>query len=396
MIFSPNVQRPAPASFIVDTTSPERDMGKARQSDRFLLACIVALMAFGVLAVYSSIAYFAELKDTTPTTLVMAHVIKLIIAGFGMLVLSKIDYHHILRWSKVVLIVSWVLLVVVTLTGTEVFGARRSLNIGGFSFQPSSLAMIALLAWIVDFVRKKGADIRDFSAGVLPLLAAVGITCGLIAIEDFSSAGVLGVLAFIVMFAARVPGKYLATLVVIGAVGAAGMVMSTEFRVKRMQDYVDQIVTIKSDELVSDVGYQAQQAHIAIARGGLFGVGIGKSSQRDFLPAPYNDFIFAIVAEEYGLMGCLILLVLFTMILIRGIGSVARRAYDSSGALLALACTLGIVMYAYVNAAVATGLFPVTGLPMPFISYGGTSMLVAGAMMGILLNISKTRREDLA
>jgi cell division protein FtsW len=141
-----------------------------------------------------------------------------------------------------------------------------------------------------------------------------------------------------------------------------------------------------------DEGYQAQQAQIAIAQGQITGVGIGKSTQRDFLPAPYNDFIFAIIAEEYGLIGSLGLILIYTLILIRGVVFIARKAPDSLGMLLATACTLMVVMYGFVNAGVASGILPVTGLPMPFVSYGGTSMLFSGAMVGILLNVSKSKR----
>jgi cell division protein FtsW len=136
-------------------------------------------------------------------------------------------------------------------------------------------------------------------------------------------------------------------------------------------------------------GYQARQARIAFARGGLTGVGPGKSVQRDFLPAPYNDFIFAIIAEEYGILGALALLGLFAWLLARGFLRIARHAPDPLGLLLGVGFTTMIVLYGFVHAGVASGLFPVTGLPMPLVSYGGTSMVATGAMIGILLNISR-------
>ena len=394
MIFSPASRRDA-KSFILDQ-SPESDMGKARTSDRILLATIVMLMAFGLLAVFSSIAYFAEIKKTTATTLMLSHLIKLGIAGFVMLIFSKFDYRKVLGWSKYALLLSWGLLLFVTLFGTEVWGAKRSLNVAGFSFQPSTVATVSLLIYLVAMCREKAEYIRDFQRAFIPLMTYVGITCALIAVEDFSSAGVLGVISLMVLFVGKVPVKYLATLVLVGLIGGSSLIMSSPFRQERLKNYVEQVVDINSDTLVGDSGYQAQQAHIAIARGGLTGVGIGKSSQRDFLPAPYNDFIYAIIAEEYGFIGSAVVLILYTVILVRGIFFVAGRAADDLGRHLAVACTLGIVTYAYVNAAVATGLFPVTGLPMPFVSYGGTSMVFSGMLMGILLNISKTMKEDAA
>jgi len=141
-------------------------------------------------------------------------------------------------------------------------------------------------------------------------------------------------------------------------------------------------------------GYQADQARIAFAMGGLTGVGPGKSIQRDFLPAPYNDFIFAIVAEEYGLIGATALLLIFAYLLLRGYLRIARGSPDPLGLFLATGLTTAIVLYGFVNAAVASGLFPVTGLAMPFVSYGGTSLVATGAMVGVLLNISRHSQTE--
>src|SRR5690625_5381241 len=150
--------------------------------------------------------------------------------------------------------------------------------------------------------------------------------------------------------------------------------MSAE-RQSRVQEYVQQISEINSSRLEPGEGYQAQQSFIAIAQGKLFGVGIGKGTQRDFLPAPYNDFIFSIIAEEYGFVGAALVIVLLVVILVRGLAFIARKAEDTLGTLLATACTLATVLFGFVNAGVASGLLPVTGLPMPVISYGGTSMI---------------------
>jgi cell division protein FtsW len=221
------------------------------------------------------------------------------------------------------------------------------------------------------------------------MMVYIVITCGLIGIEDFSSAGVLMMLCMVLMFIGGASKLHLGTMVLIGVLGGSALVMTSDARVSRITNYVDQVIKINSDELDSGSGYQSQQAHIAIARGQIFGVGIGKSAQRDFLPAPYNDFIYAIIAEEYGLMGAGLILILYTLILIRGIVYVARNAGTLSAQLLATIFTLAFVSYGFVNAAVATGLFPVTGLPMPFVSYGGSSMLFSGLMIGTVLNISK-------
>ncbi|SMO77709.1 FtsW/RodA/SpoVE family cell cycle protein [Gracilimonas mengyeensis] len=365
---------------------------RAQGSDRYLLMAVVILMTFGILAVYSSIAFFAESKATTAGQLIIGHLVKLGIAFFVMLIFSKINYHTIAKFSRLGMVASLFLLLAVLAFGTEQFGAKRWLNVAGFSFQPSMVASVALLVHICVLLSEKQEYIKDFKKSFLPIMFWVVVTCALIGLEDFSSAGILMAICLIVMFVGRISMVQLGTLVAIGIIGGAALIGQSGNRQDRIQQYITQVKDIPSEHIIQGSGYQAQQAHIAIARGELIGVGIGKSSQRDFLPAPYNDFIFAIIAEEYGLLGAASLIFIFTLILIRGVVFIARNAEDQLGALLAVGCTLTIVFYGFVNAGVASGLLPVTGLPMPFVSYGGTSMLFTGLMVGILLNISKHNR----
>ncbi len=361
-------------------------------SDRWLLVSVIMLMMAGMLAVYSAIAFFAETHLTTQSSLLWNHIAKIGISFLIMVIFSRLRYQEFVRYSKIALILSWVFLIIVTVYGTEVFGARRSLDIGVFSFQPSSLATVALLVHLCVLIARKQDRIKDFKTTFLPLMTWVLVTCGLIALEDFSSAAVLLVLSLLLMFIGRVNTLHIGALVLVGIIGGGALLMQSPDRMNRVTNYVEQVVHIKSDEFVLASGYQAQQAQMALAQGQIFGVGMGKSTQRDFLPAPYNDFIYAIITEEYGLIGAIFILGLYVMILFRGIAVIAKNALDETGMLLAVAATLMITLYGFVNAAVATGLFPVTGLPMPFISYGGTSMLFTGMMIGILLNISKYRR----
>lgn len=374
-------------------TSPEDIDNKTQGSDRILLMAIIMLMMFGVLAVYSSIAFFAEVKSTTALQLVFGHIIKLGIAFAVMLIASKINYHTIAKFSRLAMVFSWVLLIAVLIFGTAQFGAKRWLNVAGFTFQPSTVAIVTLLIHVSVLLSEKQEYIKSFKKSFIPIMFWILITCALIGVQDFSSAALLFAVCMILMFVGRISAPQLSGLVLIGALGAMLLLSQSENRQSRIDQYISQIKSIESSEIIPGSGYQAQQAHIAIARGEMFGVGIGKSSQRDFLPAPYNDFIFAIIAEEYGIAGAMMLIVIFTLILIRGLVFIARNAEDTLGALMAVGCTLTIVMYGYINAGVASGLLPVTGLPMPFVSYGGTSMLFAGLMVGILLNISKHSRE---
>lgn len=374
-------------------TSPEDiDTGK-QGSDRVLLMAIIMLMSFGVLAVYSSIAYFAQSNDTSAFALVTRHLVKLGIAFFVMLIVSKVNYHTLAKLSRVGMMVSLLLLVIVTLFGAEQFGAKRWLNIGGFSFQPSMLATVSLLVHVSVLLSEKQEYVKDFKKSFIPIMIWVTMTCALIGLEDFSSAGILMGICLIMMFIGRVSVIQMGSMVAIAVLGGVLLINQSDNRQRRIDQYVQQIKNIETEKFLTVDGYQAQQAHIAIAKGEMFGVGIGKSTQRDFLPAPYNDFIFAIIAEEYGIFGAMSLIVLFSLILIRGIVFIARKAEDTLGSLLAVGTTLTIVLYGFVNASVASGLLPVTGLPMPFVSYGGTSMLFAGVMVGILLNISKHERD---
>ena len=373
---------------IFGTTQDELEVPK-KGSDQFLFVTIIMLMVFGSLAVFSSIAFFAQTHGTTAGTLVTSHILKMGIAFLVMVFFSKVNYSVLARFSRLAMILSWILLIAVIFYGEFQFGARRSLSVGIISFQPSSFAAISLIIHVAVLLHEKQEYIKDLKRAFLPILFWITITCSLIAVEDFSSAAVLMSICLLMMFVGRISAPQLFGLILIGLIGGASFVMTSEQRQSRITQYVAQVTELNNSRFESTSGYQAQQAHIAIAQGQLFGVGVGKSTQRDFLPAPYNDFIFAIIAEEYGLIGSAAVIFLFTLILYRGIAVVARLAPDVLGTLMALGATLMITLYGFVNAAVATGLFPVTGLPMPFISYGGTSMLFSGMMMGILLNISK-------
>ncbi|MEX0846041.1 MAG: putative peptidoglycan glycosyltransferase FtsW [Balneolaceae bacterium] len=378
-------------SNIIGTSAEDIDTRK-QGSDRYLLMAVVILMTFGMLAVYSSIAFFAETKSTTAGHLIIGHMVKLGIAFFVMLIFSKMNYHTVAKFSRIGMVISLVLLLAVLAFGTEQFGAKRWLNVGGFSFQPSMVATVALIIHVCVLLSEKQEYIKDFKKTFLPIMFWVILTCGLIGLEDFSSAAILLGICLVLMFVGRVSVIQLGSLIAVGILGGALLLGQSGNRQDRINQYITQIKDIPSEYILQGSGYQAQQAHIAIAKGELIGVGIGKSSQRDFLPAPYNDFIFAIITEEYGLIGAMSLIFIFTLILIRGVVFIARNAEDHLGALLALACTLTVVLYGFVNASVASGILPVTGLPMPFVSYGGTSMLFTGLMVGILLNISKHNR----
>ncbi len=381
------------SSSFLGTSQEDMDQG-TRSSDRILFVAVFALVIFGILAVYSAGAFYAVQKNTTPIQFTFNHSIKVMMAGFIMLIVSKINYRLLAKFSKIAILISWALLIAVLFVGTTKFGAKRWLDLHYISFQPSSFATVALILHVSVLLSEKQNYIKDFKKAFLPILLWVIITCGLIGLHDFSSAGILFAVCVIMMAVAGIRILHLGSLFLIAIVGGGLILSQSSARKSRIHEYTKDFGNIETSEILRGKGYQAQQAQIAVAKGEFFGVGMGKSSQRDFLPASYNDFIYAIIAEEYGFFGAISVILIFTLILFRGVVFIARRAKDNLGTILALGFTLIIVSFAYVNAGVAIGLFPVTGLPMPFISHGGTNMMFTLAMVGVLLNISKHNRNQ--
>lgn len=362
--------------------------------DKYLVWVVLVLSAVGVIAVYSAIAFLAETKAGGDTEkFLMRHLAYVGLALGAMVIFSRIDYRVLVRFGRVALIVTSILLILVQFIGVTSGGAERALRFGILAFQPAELAKVALLLYVAFLLAKKQTYIDSFSRAFTPLFVWILLTVVLIGIEDLSTASLVFCSTVLMCFVARVPVLQLSGLGAICVLLAALFLMSSPARMARLDEYMDRHVEEDNTEEVAAVplgeGYQAYQARIAFAMGGLTGRGPGKSTQRDFLPAPYNDFIFAIIAEEYGLMGTLGLLSLFVIFLLRGFLSVARRAADPLGFILAIGLTTLVSMYGFVHAAVACGLLPVTGLPMPFVSYGGSSLLANGIMVGILLNISR-------
>ena len=227
---------------------------------------------------------------------------------------------------------------------------------------------------------KRQQNIDDFKESLVPLLTWCGVICGLIAMTDLSSALLLFATCMLIMFIGRVPMKYLAMLVLVGVLAGAVAIsfgQRGETGFSRLSDFIN-----------GDLSFQQIQSNIAIASGGITGVGWGNSIQRNFLPHPYSDFIYAIIVEEYGLIGGIGVLLLYLCLLYRGMiaASKSDRAY---GGLLSAGLTFALVIQGMVNMAVAVGLVPVTGLPLPMVSMGGTSLLFTGVSLGIILSVSR-------
>jgi cell division protein FtsW len=354
----------------------------------------MALSAMGTVAVYSAITYLAEVRaGTEPEQFLVRHLLRVGIAFAVMGVVSLIDYRTLARYSRIGLIGALLLLLAVKIVGLFSAGSDRWLEIAGFGFQPSDLARVALVFYVAVLLVKKQEYVKSFGRAFLPILVWVFGTILLIGIDDLSTSALLLLAIMLMCFVGRVSVLQIGGLGLLGAVLAVTLIVTSPHRAARLEAYLGVNLFDDTDtEYVMDPQgerYQARQARIAFAVGGFTGVGPGKSIQRDFLPAPYNDFIFAIIAEEYGLIGALLLLAGFCVLLFRGYLRIARDAPDPLGLVLAVGFTTIIVAYGFVHAGVSCGLLPVTGLPMPFVSYGGTSMVANGIMVGVLLNISR-------
>ena len=368
------------------------------RADRAVIAAVFALSAMGVVAVYSAVSFLADTKaGGDATSLLFRHLLRVGLALGAAGAFSLVDYRKLARFSRWGMVLSLGLLMLVQGLGVVTNGAQRWLEFGSVSFQPSDIAKVALILHIGVLLAKKQDYISEFKRGFVPLLVWIVPTLAFIGMEDLSTAAVMALTTGVMLFVGRVPAKTLVLSALVALVPATAFVASSPQRLARVEAYIGVDLSEANNEQAAlsdtDENYQADQARIAFAMGGLAGVGPGKSVQRDFLPAPYNDFIFAIIAEEYGLFGACVMLLVFVWLLGRGFLRIARGAPDPLGLFLAVGLTTAIVLYGFVNAAVATGLLPVTGLAMPFVSYGGTSLLITGVMVGILLNISRHVRD---
>ena len=358
------------------------------QGDKFIWMVIVALAAISVLVVYSATGTIAYKNQQGSTHYLIKHSILVFTSLVAIWVTHRIDYRYYSRLSRVALLISVPLLIVSWQFGSKINEASRWITIPiiNQSFQTSDLAKLALLATLASMLAKRQRSIDDFKDAIMPILFWVGLICGLIGLTDISSALLLFVTCLVLMFIGRVPINYLILLVVVGFIS----ISASLYMGQRAGTFRSRIIAKYSSK---DIPFQAQQSYIAIATGGIIGVGAGNSVQRNFLPNPYSDFIFSIIIEEYGLLGGLVVLVLYLVLLYRGMMVVAnsRRPF---GGILSAGLVFSIVIQALINMAVSVGLVPITGMPMPLLSMGGTSLLFTGIALGIVLSISRGEVDE--
>jgi len=368
-----------------DNTITQNSANKNNHIDWLIFIPVMVLMLSGIAFVYGGSSGQAIAKSGNPSAFMFSHAIKVILGMGVVLFFAKFDYNLLRPLSKPLLTLSIGLLALVLIIGTTEKGATRWIDLGLFSFQPSEVAKFALVIHFASMLAAKQESIKKFESGFLPFVFWTMLICVLIALQpNFSTMAVIFVIAFLIMYVGNVKGKYLAALFGSGAVLGSVYFISAPYRMNRLKSFLG----LMDGSTAENVSYQTRQALIALGNGGLTGVGPGQSHQSElFLPESFGDFIFAVIGEEYGFIGLTIVLSLYMMIFLRGM-VVAKKAKDNFGYFLAIGIVITFAVYVFVNAMVNTDLIPPTGVPLPFISFGGTAIFIYSAAIGVLLNIS--------
>ena len=350
-----------------------------RPADKWFLFAALSLMFMSLVVVYSASAFWAELKFQNPAYLLKSHLFKVFVGIILIFVFAKFDYHKYQKYALQILAISGFLLIAALGQRIIIKGAARWIHLGIFSFEPSEVSRIAILFFIAGYLAENSEKLVDYRILFKPLTVSAAVALLIVLQPNFSTALMIFAIVGFMFIAGGVRKTHLAILAAGVILVAAGVLMFESYRVARIHAWMNH----------GPGNYQVQQSIIGFGNGGIFGVGPGNSKQRNlFLPESYGDFIYSIIGEEYGLWGSSLVMLVFLFIALRGT-AIAKSALDRFGSLLATGITCGICIYAFVNAGVAIGLFPTTGLPMPFVSYGGTAMIVNSIAVGIILNISK-------
>lgn len=355
--------------------------------DFSVLLVISALCAFGLVMIFSASYYYAQHysgANNDSFYYLKRQLVYLLIGYPTMLLISMIDYHIVERLRSVFLAVSLILLVAVLLWGQDLNGGKRWLNIAGISIQPSELAKFGLMIFMCSYMSRHRNEMTSFRFGMLPMLIAIGAIAGLVMLQpNMSMAVIIGFIGVVLLYLGGCDLKQLIILGILAVVAVFVLAFAQPYRVARMTSFSNP----ETDPLGS--GYQLLQSYYAIGSGGFFGKGINNSYQKLlYMTYGESDFIFAILCEEFGFIGGLIVILMYAWIVFRGI-VIAMRCRNRFGSLLAAGISIVFGFQVFVNIGVVTGLLPTTGQALPFISAGGTSLLVFLAAMGLLLSISR-------
>jgi cell division protein FtsW len=370
-------------------------LSKYFKGDRVIWGVIFTLSIFSLLAVYSSTGTLAyKYQEGNTAYYIIKHFVLLVVGLSIIYITHLIPYKYYSRLSQLFLYLSIFLLAITLVMGTSLNQASRWLTLPGlgFTIQTSDFAKLALIMYIARGLSLKQANnkLNDFNGVFVSLILPVLLVCGLIMPANLSTALILFVTSFLLMFVGRVKMKYLVAVSGVGALIVAliiaGIIIKGENtgRIGTWQNRIESYIDGDSGD-----NYQVEQSKIAIATGGIFGKGPGNSTQRNFLPHPYSDFIYSIIVEEYGFFGGVIVLFLYLFLLYRA-GVIVRKSRRTFAAFLAFGLTMSLVFQALINMGVAVHLFPVTGQTLPLVSMGGSSILFTGVAFGIILSVSRS------
>lgn len=364
---------------------------KNKSLDYGLLIVVLVLLAIGLVTVLSASAHYSLRTEGDSYFYVKKQLLFAVVGIISMLIISKVDYRILnSRISYALLAIAFVLLCLIFVPGIGVTrnDATRWINLAGFQFQPSEIMKIAMIFFIATTISKNPKRIKTFWSGLVPYLALIGAIAVLLLLEPHMSATVIiTVIAIAMIFVAGAKLNHLIPIGLLGVAGAGVLAYTSEYRWKRVMIFLDPWQDARGD------GYQIIQSLYAIGSGGLFGVGLGKSVQKYlYIPEPHNDFIFSIWAEEMGLLGVIAVIALFGIFIWRGM-TIALKAPDMFGSLVATGVTVMIGIQAIFSIAVVSSSMPVTGIPLPFFSYGGTALVILLSCVGVLLSVSRQARK---
>ncbi len=389
---SRNIQTPREVSKVTKIA----EINGRKKIDMTLIIVVLMLVALGIIMVLSASAPSALADYGNSYHYVITQGIAAILGLIAMIVISKVDYriYQKFYWWVYLFSVLIIFSVLIPGVGMEVSGARRWIKLG-FQIQPSEITKIGLIISLAGYFSDKKNKLDGFMGGCfIPLIMAALPIFLLYKIQNHLSAGIIiAIVTVIIIIISGCKLKYLFSLAGIGAVGAAGILMllkdklTSSFRSDRI------LAWLNPWEDTSGTSYQTVQGLYAIGSGGLFGVGLGESKQKYlYIPEAHNDFIFAILAEELGFVGCLLVILLFAVLVVRGV-VIAIRSEDTFGSLVAIGITALIAVQVILNIAVVTNTIPNTGISLPFLSYGGSSLIILLASIGVLLNISRSAKK---
>lgn len=350
---------------------------------RTIIVCVIALMLLGGVLVFSASGTYSQMKFNNFYYLFNSHLWKIFAALGVMIIFALIPYEYYKRYSKQAMIGIVAILLITLILAPKVKGAARWIDLGFIQFQPSDLAKIILVMHLAVLIEKKSDIIHDFKNGLIYLLVWVFLVGGLVLAQpNLSTSMIIVFTSFTLLYIGGARFKHIAfTLGGTATVGFAMMMLFSHSR-ERIFAFINSLTSGES------INLQVYQAKVALGSGGMFGMGIGNSRQSDlFLPESYGDFIFSILGEEYGFIGAVLTLLLYLAIFLAGI-VIAKKATDKFGQLLAFGLSFNIIISAFINAGVVSGLLPTTGITLPFISFGGTSIIMFGISVGIILSIA--------